>query len=83
MLKNEKYIGDAMYQRTYMTDTLSRQCLRNRGERDRYYATNTHPGILLTASRMMSERIRERYMAMYTGIFYRRYILGEWCLARA
>lgn len=29
----------------------------------------------------MSERIRERYRAMYTGIFYRRYILGEWCLA--
>lgn len=29
----------------------------------------------------MSDRIRERYRAMYTGIFYRRYILGEWCLA--
>lgn len=46
MLKNEKYIGDAMYQKTYMTDSLPRQCLRNRGERDRYYATDTHPGII-------------------------------------
>lgn len=46
MLKNEKYIGDAMYQKTYMTDTLPRQCLRNRGERDRYYASDTHPGII-------------------------------------
>lgn len=46
MLKNEKYIGDAMYQKTYMTDALPRQCLRNRGERDRYYATNTHPEII-------------------------------------
>ena len=29
-----------------MTDTLPRQCLRNRGERDRYYASDTHPGII-------------------------------------
>ena len=46
MLKNEKYIGDAMHQKTYMTDSLPRQCLRNRGERDRYYASDTHPGII-------------------------------------
>lgn len=25
--------------------------------------------------------IRERYERMYSGVFYRRYILGEWCLA--
>ena len=25
--------------------------------------------------------IRHRYEAMYTGVFYRRYILGEWCKA--
>lgn len=29
----------------------------------------------------LSEKIRARYRAMYTGIFYRRYILGQWCLA--
>lgn len=29
----------------------------------------------------LSEQIRARYRAMYTGIFYRRYILGQWCLA--
>jgi PBSX family phage terminase large subunit len=28
----------------------------------------------------LSEQIRARYRAMYTGIFYRRYILGQWCL---
>ena len=25
--------------------------------------------------------IRQRYETLYTGVFYRRYILGEWCLA--
>ena len=29
----------------------------------------------------LSESIKARYRSMYTGIFYRRYILGEWCLA--
>jgi len=25
--------------------------------------------------------IRARYEAMYTGVFYRRYVLGQWCMA--
>lgn len=25
--------------------------------------------------------IRKRYESMYSGVFYRRYILGEWCMA--
>lgn len=29
----------------------------------------------------LSEEIKARYRSMYTGIFFRRYILGEWCLA--
>ena len=29
----------------------------------------------------LSEKIRARYEGMYTGVFYRRYILGEWCVA--
>lgn len=29
----------------------------------------------------LSNKIIERYKSMYSGVFYRRYILGEWCLA--
>lgn len=29
----------------------------------------------------LAPEIRERYERMYAGVFYRRYILGEWCLA--
>ncbi len=29
----------------------------------------------------LEESIRKRYQRMYTGVFYRRYILGQWCLA--
>lgn len=29
----------------------------------------------------LSERIKERYRSMYTGVFYKRYILGLWTVA--
>ena len=29
----------------------------------------------------MSPEIRQRYERLYTGVFYRRYILGQWCMA--
>ena len=66
MLKNEKYCGDALYQKTYMTDALPRQCLRNRGERDQYYAANTHPAIIdrqsYEAVQMLLRRRNENHM---------------------
>lgn len=29
----------------------------------------------------LSEKIRKRYESLYTGVFYKRYVLGQWCLA--
>ena len=29
----------------------------------------------------LAEKIKERYRNMYTGVFYKRYILGLWCMA--
>lgn len=29
----------------------------------------------------LAQSIRERYERLYSGVFYRRYILGEWCAA--
>ena len=29
----------------------------------------------------LSEKIRRRYESLYTGVFYKRYILGRWCVA--
>ena len=29
----------------------------------------------------LSESIRRRYENLYTGVFYRRFILGQWCMA--
>ena len=29
----------------------------------------------------LSEQIRRRYENLYTGVFYKRYVLGQWCVA--
>lgn len=36
---------------------------------------------LLEDNPSLSQRIIDRYKSMYTGVFYNRYILGEWCVA--
>ena len=40
-----------------------------------------HIHFLLDDNPALDERIRNRYKSMFAGIFYRRYVLGEWCLA--
>lgn len=32
-------------------------------------------------NRSLSERVKERFKSIFTGVFYRRNILGEWCAA--
>jgi hypothetical protein len=46
ILKNEKYIGNSLWQKTYRTDTFPRKELSNHGERKQYYAHCTHPSII-------------------------------------
>ena len=46
ILQNEKYIGDALLQKKYTTDTLPYQKKLNYGERDQYYLTGSHPAII-------------------------------------
>ena len=46
ILTNEKYIGDALLQKTYVTDCLSKKVRKNRGERVMYYVENNHPAII-------------------------------------
>lgn len=46
MLKNERYMGDALLQKKYTTADLPFQKKRNNGERDKYYFKNSHPPII-------------------------------------
>lgn len=46
VLKNEKYTGNALLQKAYVTDHLTKKKVVNRGELPRYYAEGTHPAII-------------------------------------
>ena len=46
MLQNEKYIGDALLQKTYIADIFTHQSKRNMGELPKYYVYDSHPAII-------------------------------------
>ena len=46
ILSNEKYKGDALLQKTYTLDYLSKTVKKNNGEVKQYYVTNSHEAII-------------------------------------
>lgn len=46
ILRQEKYMGDSILQKTYTTDHMSHKMKRNKGERDMFYVEGTHPPII-------------------------------------
>lgn len=46
ILSNEKYIGDTLNQKTYTPLELPLKKIKNNGEVDKYYVTNTHEAIV-------------------------------------
>ena len=46
ILSNEKYMGDALINKTYTVDFLSKKVKANNGERPKYYVENNHPAII-------------------------------------
>lgn len=50
ILSNEKYKGDAIINKTYIADCLSKKVKINNGERPKYYVENNHPAIIDSAT---------------------------------
>ena len=46
ILKNEKYVGDALLQKTYTLDCITHKVVRNHGERPMYLVTDHHAPIV-------------------------------------
>jgi len=46
ILTNEKYKGDALLQKSFTTDFLTKKSKINEGELPQYYVENSHPGIV-------------------------------------
>lgn len=46
ILKNERYMGDALVQKRYTTETLPFKLVANNGEKNKYYITNSNEAIV-------------------------------------
>lgn len=46
ILANEKYVGDSLFQKTFTPAVLPLRNIRNNGEVEKYYISNTHPAIV-------------------------------------
>jgi len=62
ILRNEKYIGDALLQKTYTTDFLTKTRVKNHGVVPQYYVENSHEAIIPREIFMLAqeEQIRRR-----------------------
>lgn len=68
ILKNEKYMGDALLQKTYTVDFLSKKRVVNKGHVPQYYVENSHPAIISkeTYAAVQAEFARRSSMRGYS-----------------
>ena len=81
ILTNEKYKGDAILQKSFCVDFLTKKMKPNEGEVPKYYVENSHPAIIEPAAfdEVQAELARRR-QAKYNGkggCFSSRIICGE------
>lgn len=60
LIKNEKYTGNALLQKKYVADHLTKQEVWNKGRLPQYYAEDTHPAIIGMETFEMAQEIMER-----------------------
>lgn len=62
ILSNERYKGDAILNKTYIVDCLTKRVQKNKGQRPQYYVENNHPAIIdaVTFGRVQEEQARRR-----------------------
>lgn len=82
ILTNERYIGDMLLQKHFMTDTLPFKKAINRGEKEQYYIAETHEPIIEksvfeAAQKIFSEREKPSGIAKEKSPFSRKIICGN------
>lgn len=81
ILTNEKYKGDAILQKSFCVDFLTKKMKPNEGEVPKYYVENSHPAIIEPAAfDEVQVELARRRQAKYNGkggCFSSRIICGE------
>jgi hypothetical protein len=76
MLSNEKYVGDAILQKTYTDDNFNRHT--NYGEKDQYYIQNHHEAIISredfeTVNELINQHSKEKGIVKGSDKYQHRY----------
>ncbi len=58
ILQNEKYKGDALLQKTFTEDYLTKKRRKNNGELPQYYVRNSHPAII---SQKVFKQVQDKF----------------------
>lgn len=67
ILKNEKYIGNALLQKKHVKDHLTKALVFNKGNLPKYYAEGTHPAIIDTETFQRAQEIMSKNSERYLG----------------
>ena len=67
ILKNEKYIGDALLQKTYTVDFLTKKRVVNNGIMPQYYVENSHEAIIPRDLYMQAQEELSRRANLHNG----------------
>ncbi|MEG0919361.1 MAG: recombinase family protein [Anaerovoracaceae bacterium] len=67
ILKNEKYIGDALLQKTYTVDVLTKKRVKNNGIVPQYYVENSHEPIIPRDLYMQVQEEMIRRVNLHSG----------------
>lgn len=71
ILKNEKYVGDSLLQKSYTPDRIGAHPIRNSGEKPQYYVHDTHESLITRAqfeaaqNALANKRIRKGTRTIY------------------
>ena len=83
MLQNEKYIGDALLQKTYTVDFLNKKRVQNNGIVPQYYVENSHEPIIPRDLYMQVQEEMARRANLHSGakrkkrVYSSRYALSS------
>ena len=81
ILTNEKYIGDALLQKTITTDFLNKKRVANKGIVPQYYVENSHEAIIPRELFMQVQEEMVRRARLKTGSGNRRVYSGKYALS--
>ena len=73
ILKNEKYKGDVLLQKSYTVDYLTKTTAKNKGEVTQYYIENNHEGIVSREIFDMVQDELQRRVSLYNSKTPSRY----------